>query len=402
MDPVGLDVDEVVDGVDGAGEQTEDAVAASARPVTVRFSAGTRRRRDEDVLVEEHRREHEEVLHPLVRAKRLDQALDACPHATSRRVRDGGAGRRPSTAMPRRRTRSALERSSWQLRGPTRASAPIAQPPPCAQRGAGRSPPRLTARGPPHDSQPPRSRCLPSALTGADRELVPSVAFAAPRRARRVRAGGRARADDDGARRASARLARSARRRGRPRAGPLAYVALRSSGRSGIRATRPRSRRRSASRDRRAREPAPLRAYAGAARGLRAAPTRAISTAPRARIAHLGFVGRWMVVGSVRQRGQGGALDARSAPRRSTTRRSTSRATTTARSSPVRWRLTPAFAVRLGRLRRVRPPGGEGVRVRDDVRARSRDAEGAPSRADLGVGRRRRARCASSGTAPRS
>ena len=73
VDPVGLDVDEVVDGVDGAGEQAEDPGrgerAAGEEQVERRVAARGER---DDVLREEHRRQHEEVLHPLVRAHRLD------------------------------------------------------------------------------------------------------------------------------------------------------------------------------------------------------------------------------------------------------------------------------------------------------------------------------------------
>jgi len=74
---VRLDVDEVVHRVDRAREEAEhgrgEERLACDLQVEGRVSG---RRRAEQVLVEDHRRGHEQVLHPLVRPNGLDEAFD--------------------------------------------------------------------------------------------------------------------------------------------------------------------------------------------------------------------------------------------------------------------------------------------------------------------------------------
>src|ERR1700733_3586583 len=75
MSPVGRDVDEVIDRIDGPREQAEHSRRPYRAPRHMEIERGVAaRRHSEDVLVEEHRSENEEVLDPLMRAKRANEA----------------------------------------------------------------------------------------------------------------------------------------------------------------------------------------------------------------------------------------------------------------------------------------------------------------------------------------
>ena len=230
--------------------------------------------------------------------------------------------------------------------------------------------PRLTERAgatttscPVRRSPFPRSRALAGACA-----CVLALARAARRRA-----------DAPAAAATGSRSSPSSAPRSRARSGPSAYVALRTVWREWDRgdpaeveealrevATDPRA-------------SAPGARLRGAARGLRAPPPRGPRRRARAHRASLGYVGALDGRRPVRQRGQGRASIAPSAPRRSGCSRSTSPATTTARSAPVRWRVAPdVVPLRLARLRRLRAPEREGLRLRRrrSCATRARRADG--------------------------
>ena len=85
MDAVGLDVDEVVDGVDRPGEQAEDARRRRGTPGDGEVERRPERRAEEHVLVKDDGGEDEDVLDPLVRTQRLDERAE-----TSRAGRSHG------------------------------------------------------------------------------------------------------------------------------------------------------------------------------------------------------------------------------------------------------------------------------------------------------------------------
>ena len=75
--PVRRHVDDVVDGVDGACQEAERARRGEGPARDAEVERRAHGRLHEDVLVEEHGREDEEVLHPLVRTERLDEAAQS-------------------------------------------------------------------------------------------------------------------------------------------------------------------------------------------------------------------------------------------------------------------------------------------------------------------------------------
>jgi len=84
MDAIGLDVDHIVHRVHSASEKAEDREGAEGPDQKLLL---------ENVFGEEDRSQDEEVLHPLMRASRLDHSADAPGQASGlcRRRRAGNA-----------------------------------------------------------------------------------------------------------------------------------------------------------------------------------------------------------------------------------------------------------------------------------------------------------------------
>ena len=156
-------------------------------------------------------------------------------------------------------------------------------------------------------------------------------------------------------------------------------------------------------RRRRAREPAPARAYAGLLEAY-ARRRRGDLDGARARIAALGYVGKWMLVGPVRQRRQGGARRTPYDPEKELELPlDLTRDYDGKDHKPVRWRhAAGGLAVRVDRLRRLRASRRADVQLRRRRSSRDRAREGARDARRARCGPARRGRCASSGTASRS
>ena len=138
-------------------------------------------------------------------------------------------------------------------------------------------------------------------------------------------------------------------------------------------------------------EPPPTRAYAALLEAY-ARRRRGDLDGARTRIAALGYVGKWMLVGPVRQRRQGGA--SRRAVRSGEGARAAARPhARLRRQGPQAGALADAargLAVRVDRLRRLRPPRRADVQLRRRRSSATRKLKGARDARRLGVGRRDR------------
>ena len=399
VDAVGLDVGEIVDRVDGAREEAEDGGRRERAPGHDRGSAPGRRSASvtKTSLWKNIGASHEEVLHPLMGPERLDQAAEhrgrTLPGPQRAVGRWGGA--RACSVRQKSASCGPVERLPVGVRAPRalhrrrlRTRQQHARPGPVARcnRAAWRSialPLRAIlldgARSEPPTTWFPVSRPR-SLLARCSRARSPA------RHARAIGTRGRTCAD---------RLAeaRGAPRRGDQRAGPLGLRrAARGSGASGTGdpaeveevlrdvAADPRCRR-------------PVRAYAGLLEAY-ARRRRGDLDGARARMASLGYVGAWMVVGPFDNEGKAGFERAVRPRGASASCRSSSAHDYDGKehAGPLAV-AADGVALRLARLRRLRParPRQAAATPTTFVRdARTQKPSATTAAADLDLGRERR------------